>query len=444
MVSKRWALVLLVVTACSAHIDANLQAGGAAGQSSGAAGANAPLAAAGKNGAAGMSNAGTRSGAGTGGMSGTGGARASGTGGTSASGTGGAGASGTGASGTGGAGGAGATDPGIIAAGVRWIGRVDTTDPNKPRFAWSGSGFVAEFSGTSLSVQLDTGNGFVFKAVVDDVPQPPLTTSGGQGTYMIASGLAAGVHTVALYRQSEGQEGDTTLLQVTVGGGALRPPPTAPDRLIEIVGNSISCGYGDLGTSATCSFSLATESHWDSYEAVAARALDAELSTIAVSGRGVYRNNDGSMTDTMPDHYERALTNDATPTWSFAAEPQAVVIELGTNDFAKGDPGTAFTTAYVGFTGTVRMKYPHALILLVIGPMMSDDYPQGQQQLTKIRNDINSVISMRNGEGDHDLDVLEFTVDGSSDQGCDYHPNVKKHQQMGDALAAKLKAKLGW
>ncbi len=78
-------------------------------------------------------------------------------------------ASGVGGGGGGGSGGAGlvpggprpdaapavAPPAGVVAAGVRWFGRVDTTDPTKPRFSWSGSGFAAQFSGTSLTMQLD-------------------------------------------------------------------------------------------------------------------------------------------------------------------------------------------------------------------------------------------------------------------------------------------------
>ncbi len=36
---------------------------------------------------------------------------------------------------------------GVVAAGVRWVGRVDTTNAAQPRFGWSGTGFAAQFSG---------------------------------------------------------------------------------------------------------------------------------------------------------------------------------------------------------------------------------------------------------------------------------------------------------
>src|SRR4051812_41200381 len=76
----------------------------------------------------------------------------------------------------------------VLAAGVRWVGRVDvTSSPDHPRFSWSGSGFVAKFTGTSLAADLMiTGTAQIFKAVVDDAPQAPFTATAGQVTHMLA------------------------------------------------------------------------------------------------------------------------------------------------------------------------------------------------------------------------------------------------------------------
>ena len=77
--------------------------------------------------------------------------------------------------------------------------------------------------------------------------------------------------------------------------------------------------------------------------------LGAEVSTIAASGRGVIRNYGGDTLGTMPMLYPQTLTNVATPLWDFHIQPQAVVINLGTNDISnnKGDPGDAFRDTYV-------------------------------------------------------------------------------------------------
>jgi hypothetical protein len=60
-----------------------------------------------------------------------------------------------GTSGTTGSGGtAGFTACPIPDMGVRFVGRVDGCDANAVRYAWSGSGFVARFSGTGVTAQL--------------------------------------------------------------------------------------------------------------------------------------------------------------------------------------------------------------------------------------------------------------------------------------------------
>jgi lysophospholipase L1-like esterase len=385
-----------------------------------------------------MGTGGTR---GTGGGTGTGGAPGTGgvTGAGGAPGTGGQTGTG-GAPGTGGSTDGGAGSPGVVAAGVRWVGRVDLTDAQRPRFSWSGSGFVARFSGSSLSIQINSSGAFIFKAVVDGTPQTAFTIPSGQQTASVASGLGAGTHTVELYRQTEGSQGDSQLLAITVGGGALTTPPAAPARLIEIVGDSISCGYGTLGALAD-SDCYPTESHWDTYGAVAARALGADVNTIAMSGQGVYRNYGGDMTNTLPMVYTRALTNDATPTWDFRTQAQVVIVNLGTNDISnnKGDPGTPFETAYTGLLQTVRSKYPGALIVCIIGPLLSG------ADLSTIQGHIQNSVNARVAAGDRNVEFFNKIVAQTADkEACQYHPDPAENQIMADQLVTELQAKLGW
>jgi lysophospholipase L1-like esterase len=332
---------------------------------------------------------------------------------------------------------------GVVAAGVRWFGRVDaTTNPAQPRFAWSGSGFVARFSGTSLTMQLNvTGSSEIFKTVVDDVEQPTFTAAGGTGTYPLATALdATRAHTVAVYRQTEGPQGESQLLALTVGDGALTDPPPGPGRLIEVIGDSITCGYGDRGTLADTEC-LSTESHWDTYEAVTARTLHAEVSTIAASGRGVIRNYGGDTAGTMPMLYPDTLTNLASPAWDYHIEPQAVVINLGTNDISnnKGDPGDAFRDTYAALLATVRANYPHTYIVCIIGPLLSG------ADLATIQGHIRAAVDMRVAAGDTKVEFFDQIAPQTSDKfACQYHPNVDENAIMAGQLTAELAAKLGW
>src|SRR5688500_11954380 len=95
-------------------------------------------------------------------------------------------------------------DAGTQTSLVRFVGRVDTSDPNSPRFAWSGSGLVARFDGTFLAVRL--GGGQEYTVVVDGVVGPKLVPTGGFD--LLAQGLAPGVHQVELYRRTEAHLGE--------------------------------------------------------------------------------------------------------------------------------------------------------------------------------------------------------------------------------------------
>jgi len=330
----------------------------------------------------------------------------------------------------------------VVAAGVRWVGRVDiTTDAAHPRFAWSGTGFVARFMGTSLTAQLAiSGTTQIFKTVIDGTPQAPFTAAANTSMmWPLATGLTSDVHTVELYRQTEGPQGQTQLMALTTDGTLMDPPP-GPGKLIEVIGDSITCGYGDLGKlgDADC---YPTESHWDTYEAVAARMLGAEVSTIAASGRGIIRNYGGDTTGTMPMLYPLTLTNLSVPVWDFHIEPQAVVINLGTNDISnnKGDPGDAFRDTYVDLMTTIRTNYPDAWIIGIIGPLLSGT------DLTTIQGHIKDAVDIRAAAGDQKVEFYNMIQAQSSDKfACQYHPNVAENMIMATQLAGELSAKLGW
>jgi lysophospholipase L1-like esterase len=227
---------------------------------------------------------------------------------------------------------------------------------------------------------------------------------------------------------------------ITIAGGALVAPPPAPARLIEVVGDSITCGYGTLGTLSD-SDCFPTESHWDTYEAVAARALGADVSTIAISGQGAYRNYGGDMNNTLPMVYTRALTNDASPAWDFPTQPQAVIVNLGTNDISnsKGDPGAPFETAYTGLLASIRSKNPDALIVCIIGPLLNGT------DLTTQQGHIRNSVDARAAAGDHNVEFFDKIAAQTSDKAaCQYHPNPAENQIMATQIVAELHTRLGW
>jgi lysophospholipase L1-like esterase len=338
----------------------------------------------------------------------------------------------------------GESAPDVAAMGaIRWIGRFDLTNPAQPTAEWSASAMEARFSGTSVSVHLGGANNY-FAAVVDGVEEPVVTTGGGS-TYPIATGLEAGIHDVLVVRRDEAFDQPSQLVGFDFGsGGQLLPPPPAAAHRLEVIGDSISAGYGDECTNASMHFSATTENAYLAYGPLTARALGADIHLIAWSGKGMYRNNDGTTTDTMPILWQRTLPTDMTSQWDPSTWiPDAVVINLGTNDYAaQGDPTASYQAAYLSFVTQLRGAYPGAFIFCALGPMMSGT------NLNSARTAVNNVIAMRATAGDANLKLVEFATqncmaDGSG-CGCDYHPNLAEHQAMATVLEGAIHDTLGW
>ncbi len=375
------------------------------------------------------------SGAGGGGDGGSGGA---GTGG-STGGSGGVGGSGGGVGGSGGSGGIGGSGGGSAGTPeVAFLGRVDRGEPDVVKFAWSGSGILFRFSGTDASVTLDDNAGF-FTVLVDGQLGPTLATSKGASSYPVASGLAAGDHEVRLYRRTEALFGETRFLGVDLGGGTLLAPPPPAARRIEIIGDSITCGYGNEGPDQFCNFSAGTENHYLTYGSIAARNLGADLVTVAWSGKGIIYNYGDDKTDPLPSLYDRTLPSNAGSVWNFSWQPDAVVINLGTNDFSTdGDPSEGeFVGAYTAFLGHLREKYPSAFILALVPTLLSGN------DLATAESYVNKAVTARNGSGDKKVEAYSMMVQ-SEGWGCDYHPSLKTHANMAASLTTVLKDRMGW
>jgi lysophospholipase L1-like esterase len=322
--------------------------------------------------------------------------------------------------------------------GPRFIGRFDRTDATTPVFAWSGTAVALRFKGTTIGVTLTDSGSNLFEVVVDD-QHTVLSLQQGTKKYSLAANLSDTAHDVLLYRRTEAFFGETKFNGFDVDVSSYVPAPQAPTKRLELIGDSISAGYGNEGT-LPCSFEAKTENHYLTYGALAARTLGAELYTEAWSGIGMLRNNDGSTTDTMPERYARALPENASSTWNFSEYvPAAVVINLGTNDFSKGDPTLAFQTAYTTFVTALRAHYPKARFYLAVGSML------GGADYDKAKAYLEGVIEARRALGDSNLVVLPFATQDSNDGlGCDYHPSLKTHQKMADKLVSALKTDLGW
>jgi len=276
---------------------------------------------------------------------------------------------------------------------------------------------------------------------VDDRPPVTIEVSSDRERYELASGLDLKTpHEVRVMREAEAFAGVHQLLGVELGaGGAFLPPRPRPLR-IEVIGDSISCGYGVAGA-GKCPFTYATERASLAYGARLATKLDADVTTVCWSGRGVLRNYDGSTVGTMPQLFELALPEAPEKPWSFTAAPppNAAVVNLGTNDFLGGAGKpldlAAFEDAYVKFASRLRQVYPDAWLFVTTSPMLGS-----VEGVAKTR--LENVVARRKAEGDTRIELIPLMTDAPH-WGCDGHPDADMNARIADRIAPILRARLG-
>jgi lysophospholipase L1-like esterase len=256
----------------------------------------------------------------------------------------------------------------------------------------------------------------------------------GEGRYVLGEKLNPGQpHTVVVTRESEALGGVHEVLGLElVPGGELLPLPKEREerREIEIIGDSITCGYGILGPDASCKFSFATERVSETYGVLASRALGVDPVTICWSGRGVYRNYDEPDEPTMPQLWR--------PARAPKKLPAAVVVNLGTNDvLAPRAPfdAKAFEEGYVSFLDRIRDAYPKPWILVAVSPMLE------AANRALVTASLERIVARRRSDGDARVEPVVFEEQGKR-VGCDSHPDREMHRVMAKQLEQALRTKL--
>jgi peptidoglycan/xylan/chitin deacetylase (PgdA/CDA1 family)/lysophospholipase L1-like esterase len=337
---------------------------------------------------------------------------------------------------------------------IQYSGRVDNSGTGKVSFSFPGVSIKAKFNGSSINAVLkeygqgNAGTTNYFYVIIDGGSPVKMPLSHSQTVYELATNLEEGEHTVELIKLTESQVGKVEFegFQLETGK-TLLPPDPLPNRKIEFIGNSITCGYGNEASiqdpnSHPNGFTSVNENNYKAWGSITARNLNAQYSCVAYSGRGLYMNNNGNTTNTMPLIYDRILADEASSQWDPSNYiPDVIVINLGTNDFSaeatfgasKTVDSTLFVNTYISFIEKLRSDYPNATIICAVGVMMSDWYPTDAKHWTRIQKYVTAVKNYMNTQGDPN--VHYFKMDPQvAPYGEDWHPSEATHLSMATKL----------
>ena len=309
-------------------------------------------------------------------------------------------------------------------------GRVVRAQDGSMRFGWPGVYFEGRFRGTGVTVAAEPGNDQL-RLLVDGQSRG-LLTGNGPGRVTIG-GLAPGAHVVRLEKLTESQSGSARFLGFwpAAGGTALPARPRA--RRIEFIGDSHSVGYGDTSAVRTCSRDAVhdTTDTQQAFGPLLAKRLDADYRIVAYSGFGIVRNYAGAAPgDSLPSRYARAIPGEASPWRDDGWRPDWIVIDLGSNDFstplhdgeAWAGPAALhadYRATYAAFVRMLLARDPRARLLLVAYPLFDADVTAVAASVADRR-----VTIARIGP-------LALTA-------CDWHPSLKDHRDLADALQREM------
>lgn len=321
---------------------------------------------------------------------------------------------------------------------IQYTGRIDFTDVKKPRLWQPGVyikfGFKGPYCNITLNDEELNGQHNYIEVVVDDEPPKRIQTTGKNNNIKIAFGLQEGRHTATICKNTEAGNGYLEFIGITCAG--LYKLRNKPERKIEFIGNSITCGAGMDMSEKACDAGAWYDQHnaYMSYGPVTARALNAQWHLSSVSGIGLIHSC-CDMKIVMPPVFDKInMRTDSLP-WDFSKYiPDVVTITLGQNDGIQDS--MAFCSAYVAFIKTVRSKYPQAQIICLTSPMADD------KLATVLKNYLTGIVSAINSSGDNN--VHKYFYSKQYHNGCGGHPDLQEHTLIANELTAYIKTVMKW
>ncbi len=305
-------------------------------------------------------------------------------------------------------------------------GHVADAGADVKAYQWPGIYFEGRFTGDQILVRFDD-NANNFNVIIDGRNRM-IVRKPGYATITLDN-LGPGDHAIRVEKRSETQHATGRFIGFAVPRAAdVLPAPPARPRQIEVIGDSLTAGYGDTSAFGDCHGDdvFETTDTQEAYGPLLAKHYDADYRIEAYSGAGLVRNSGGRTPDFhITDLYTRPILDqpgvDSSP-WS----PQIVVVNLGGNDFnapvhdGEKWPDMAslildYRASYVAFVKALRTRYPKAEILL----------STTTDKISFLPATVDTVFADLKADGVTGIDRVNWPAMART--GCDKHPNIRDH-----------------
>lgn len=333
---------------------------------------------------------------------------------------------------------------------INYYGRIDFSDPEAPKYCWSGVIIEAAFTGSTIGMKIDHSNAY-YDIEVDD-SRDTLIHVTSSGEYVFDKNLPDGNHTVKIKLRSEDHNTVASFQGLLIAdGGKIISTPPKPTRKIEFIGDSYTAGYGVESLQRECYTSRTNDTlnrYTNAHTAFAAnvtKAFHAQSIILGWSGAGLVKNYEETTTKRSSTpfsyYYDRVLDANNEKPWDYTSWiPELVVICLGTNDYTynrnpSSNPApddSMYIGDYHKFIARILNNYPDASILCV---------STGDATFEK---NVKKVVSEQHSVYNNPKVYFAPYPSSMENTGCDWHPNVKDNVKVADVLVDTLMKKLGW
>lgn len=271
----------------------------------------------------------------------------------------------------------------------------------------------------------------------------------GTNTYTLYEAEQKGNVKICLMKYSEAAFSTLGVKEIYVEGGAILPPPQAPEKLIQFIGDSITCGYGIEGTVDVDVFNTTQENPWNAYACRTARLLNADFELVSWSGNGIIshyvdetvneQRHDKPWMQELYPYNDRELeerlgkTEEELTVWEDKSEPDVIVVHLGTNDGSytrfMEERNSLFVEGYVAFLKQIRELHKKAPIICMLGVMRQE-----------LNDQVAKAVALTRQQGDSNVYFIDVPLARDRDGlGTDNHPSPRTHEKMAELLAQYIR-----
>lgn len=324
---------------------------------------------------------------------------------------------------------------------ITYVGRTLVAQDGAVSFDWSGVYARVSFTGGYLALEASDSGKDYFNVWIDREPsaEPDKVVVIDRDTTVVlfqARERKPLQHKIVIQKRTEGEQGRATFRAFEADGFV--QAEGVRERLIEVIGDSYTCGYGSENSVRDDPYRPEDENPAKTYADMLGRYFGADILRVAHSGQGIDRNyNDAGRGWHMPQRYLQTFDLAREPAWEFAGEkPDITIIYLGTNDFSTGrQPGfPEFKAGYVRLLQAVKAHYGESHPILCVAPKHTLDH----------HDYIRRVVESCGLPNVYYAGLPVEVHNNDSDLGASWHPNYTGHLKKAYILIPVVSTLTGW